>query len=153
MKSAWMEKDKDKGSIESNNMNDNGTCSRVLHGDRARQLFEVVHKFMVGICDVMFTHRFAVLINETSANDYTCAIWMRHTKRNHCHRYRYRYPISAVHGLLGSKSVSISMEHFIRTGLHDNMPTKGLMVCNKRTTEEMFYRIKIAKHCCFRYCL
>lgn len=39
-------------------------------GNQARQIFELVHKLLVDVCDLTFSHRFAVLVNETSADDY-----------------------------------------------------------------------------------
>ena len=41
-----------------------------IHSDQAIQIFQYAHKFLVGLCDVLFPHRFAVLINETSADDF-----------------------------------------------------------------------------------
>jgi hypothetical protein len=61
MKAAWMETGFDGKPRDE---------IQVLHTHQARQVFEFVYKFLVGICDVMFTHRFAVLVNETSAEDY-----------------------------------------------------------------------------------
>jgi len=61
MKAAWMETGFDGKPRDE---------SQVLHTHQARQVFEFVYKLLVGICDAMFTHRFAVLVNETSAEDY-----------------------------------------------------------------------------------
>ena len=61
MRSAWKEKDKDSAPSD---------VTQILQSDQAREIFQLFHKLSVFICDVMFTHRFAVLVNETSADDY-----------------------------------------------------------------------------------
>ena len=43
---------------------------RFLHSDQAGELFAFVTNLLIGICDAVFPHRFAVLINETSADKY-----------------------------------------------------------------------------------
>jgi len=61
MEAAWMQKDKTFRQHDAN---------RLIYSDQAREIFDIVHKLFIGICDVMFTHRFAVLVNETSVDDY-----------------------------------------------------------------------------------
>ena len=42
----------------------------VLHSDQAREIFSFIYTSLVSVCDIIFPHRFAVLVNETSADDY-----------------------------------------------------------------------------------
>lgn len=42
----------------------------LLHSDQAIQIFQYAYELLVGLCDVVFPHRFAVLVNETSASDF-----------------------------------------------------------------------------------
>lgn len=51
-------------------MVERGQNGGLMHSHEASQLFVFVHKFLLRISDEIFPHRFAVLVNETSADDY-----------------------------------------------------------------------------------
>ncbi len=61
VKSAWKDK----------NLDDEQTdLSGLVYSDQAIQIFRFLHELLVGVCDVLFPHRFAVLVNETSADEF-----------------------------------------------------------------------------------
>ena len=59
-----------KEGVKSTWMDEHETLSGFIYSTEARQLFQFAHKLFVGICDVMFPHRFAVLVDESNADNY-----------------------------------------------------------------------------------
>jgi hypothetical protein len=76
MKSVWREKQRkeddedDEEEFGSSDSSISRSKEGLLYSKRAGQLFGFVYKVILGMCDVMFDHRFAILVNETSANSF-----------------------------------------------------------------------------------
>ena len=73
MKSVWREKQRKEDDEEEFGSSDSSISKSkegLLYSKRAGQLFGFVYKVILGMCDVMFDHRFAILVNETSANSF-----------------------------------------------------------------------------------
>ena len=58
---TWKDKDETMEQSDANS---------VLHSDQVGEIFSFLYKSLVSVCDNIFPHRFAVLVNETSADDY-----------------------------------------------------------------------------------
>mmetsp|Transcript_25770 Transcript_25770/g.55084 ORF Transcript_25770/g.55084 Transcript_25770/m.55084 type:complete len:278 (-) Transcript_25770:180-1013(-) len=99
-KAAWVHSDATHHQQQQHDANrHHNKNNRLIYSRRAGEIFGIVHKLLVGICDAVFAHRFAVLVNDTSADDY-----LRDLDEAHAHKLQTTTQSSSMQSQSQSQS-------------------------------------------------